>query len=98
MTQPVATRGLVNVGQEFDVTNHYITRKDHPCYGTQRRTIERVTSGGITFTESGRVKWPKASQVTVDSDGTIHLRGGGVSQGPDDAFLTMRPVVSGGER
>ena len=76
------------VGQTVRVTNHYITRPDHPCYGTQERTIARVTSGGLWFTESGRVEWPKAAQI--DSDGsTVRLFGGGIGQQPSDLFLTI---------
>lgn len=77
-------------GQIVTVTNHYITRADHPCFGTQRRTIAKVTSSHLHFTESGSVSWPKAAQVTCEN-GVVQLFGGGLGQQPSDLFLTITP-------
>lgn len=83
-----AIRALFKSGQVVTVTNHYINRPEHPCYGTQRRTIARVSSSHLTFTESGCVAWPKASQVKADGR-TVQLFGGGIGQAPTDLFLTI---------
>jgi hypothetical protein len=79
---------LFTPGQVVTVTNHYITHENHPCFGTKRRTIERVNGSSIYFTETGRVAWPKASQVWVDGP-VVELRGGGCGQQPTDLFLTI---------
>lgn len=88
----------VQPGKVYDVTNHYIKREDHPCFGTVRRQVTRVTTSRIylshpTRDESG-IDWPKASQVSMDADGSIHLRGGGAAQKPDEPFLTLTPVAA----
>lgn len=89
---------LVTAGKVYDVTNHYITRETHPSFGTNRRTVTRVTSDRFYLTQPTRhdgespVPWPKAAQVQVDEDGTVRLFGGGTSQGPGDLFLTLVPV------
>ncbi|MEV1170835.1 hypothetical protein [Nonomuraea sp. NPDC049784] len=88
----------VQPGQVYDVTNHYITRTDHPAYGTTRRSVTRVTNYRFYMAEAagGRespIEWPKAAQVSIDADGVIRLCGGGVSQKPDEPFLTLTPVT-----
>jgi hypothetical protein len=83
-----AIRALFEPGQVVTVTNHYITRPDHPCYGTQTRTIARVTSTGLWFTESGRVAWPKREQIVAEGS-IVRLFGGGAGQQPADLFLTI---------
>jgi hypothetical protein len=87
----------VQAGSVYDVTNHYIQRPDHPSFGTQRREVMRVSASRFYLSHRTRpdgapVDWPKAAQVQMDDDGTIRLYGGGVSQGPDDLFLTLVPV------
>jgi hypothetical protein len=37
----------VQPGQVYDITNHYITRPDHPSYGTTRRFVVRTTQARI---------------------------------------------------
>jgi len=85
-----AIRALLAPGVVVRVTNHFITRADHPCFGTQDRTVARVTSGGLWFTVSGRVAWPKAAQLAYDAHArTITFYGGGIGQAPTDRFLTI---------
>jgi hypothetical protein len=89
----------VQKDQVYDVTNHYITRTDHPGYGTTRRTVTRVTSTRFYLAyATGRevpVDWPKAAQVSADDGGVIRLLGGGAGQQPGELFLTLVPVTGG---
>lgn len=78
-------------GQTVRVTNHFIARPDHPCFGTQTRTIARVNSSAIWFTESGRVEWPRAGQMQYDGR-TLRLFGGGIGQQPHEPFLTIERI------
>lgn len=92
-----AIKRLVQPGQVFDVTNHYLTRVDHPAYGTTRRTVTRVTGSRFYLAyDNGKesyVDWPKAAQVSASPDGSeIALRGAGIGQRPDEPFLTLRRV------
>lgn len=94
-----AIRAEIAPGAVFDVTNHYITREDHPCHGTQRRTIVRtntaafyVSLDGVPGHTESRVDWPRASQIERDQDGTIRMYGGGAGQKPGELFLTLAPV------
>jgi hypothetical protein len=83
-------------GAEFNVTNHYITKEDHPYFGTRRAKVLRVTSGGVWMDAPGggetKVEWPKMSQVYKEDDGSIRFHGGGSNQKADDLFLTFKPV------
>ena len=99
---PLATiKAAVCPGRIFDVTNHLITRPDHPLSGTTRRTVTRTTRQRFYLShphpdrDEGEVTWPKAAQVQMDGDGTIRLYGGGLGQDPDDLFLTLVPVTNG---
>ena len=93
-----AVKHLVQLGQVYDVTNHYITRTDHPAYGTTRRKVTKVTGSSVYLgyvLPSGDVvsaEWPKASQVQADDDGTIRLLGMGAGQPATALFLTLKPV------
>lgn len=96
MSIPAALRDRIKPGDVFDVTNHYIKREDHACFGTKRRVITRVNSSAFYWTIEGhdkenRQEWPKVSAFSVESDGTISLLGGGVGQRPADPFLTLVP-------
>lgn len=83
---------LFKPGQRVRVTNHYITRADHPCFGTQTRTVTRVNGSAIWFEPSGRVEWPKAAQIAIEPDGSaVKFFGGGIGQQPTDLFLTIAP-------
>lgn len=101
-----AVKHLVQPGQVYDVTNHYITRTDHPAYGTTRRKVTKVTgssvylgyvlpSGDVVSAEWPTFAWPKASQVQADDDGTVRLYGMGAGQPADALFLTLKPVLEG---
>lgn len=93
----------VQPGQEYDVTNHYITRASHPGYGTTRRTVTRVTATRFytALAAGGRetpVDWPKAAQVSISTDGVILLCGGGAGQKPEEPFLSLAPVKGPGSK
>lgn len=84
----------VHTGDVFDVTNHYITRENHPCYGTNRRTVLAVNGSSFTLSnergpQPSRVPWPKARGIELAPDGAIliydHPKQG-------DLFLTLRRV------
>jgi hypothetical protein len=81
-------RALFRPGQTVRVTNHYITREDHPCFGTQTRTVAKVTTTSLWFTATGNVQWPRVDQVETE-DGIVRLFGGGIGQQPTDLFLTI---------
>lgn len=89
-----AIRALFRPGQTVLVTNHYITRPDHPCFGTTPRTIAKVTSSHLWFTSSGNVPWPKASQITHE-EGAVRFYGGGAGQAAGDLFLTVQLHAEG---
>lgn len=85
-----AIRDLFKPGRIVTVTNHYITREDHPCFGTHQRTVDRVSGSHLYFTNSPYgVPWPKASELVWEPDGTILFYGGGAGQTPQDRFLTI---------
>jgi hypothetical protein len=88
-----AIRALFTPGQIVSVTNHYITRTDHPCHGTNRRTIARVTSSHLHFDTNGSVEWPKAAQLRAAA-GSVQFFGGGAGQAPADLFLTIAFITA----
>lgn len=47
MTTLAEIKRRVQPGQVYDVTNHFITRADHPSFGTTRRVVTRLTSARI---------------------------------------------------
>jgi hypothetical protein len=87
----------VQPGQVYDVTNHYITRTDHPAFGTTRRTVTRTTASRIYLAYAGGgesgIDWPKAPQVSMDAGSVIQFHGGGAGQQPGDLFVTLTPVL-----
>jgi hypothetical protein len=86
------------VGCVFDLTNHYITREDHPCFGTRLVRVNRSNSAALYTSDPDgqirRIEWPKASQLERDENGTIRFYGGGIGQAADELFLTFEPVQS----
>lgn len=87
---------LLAAGSEWDVTNHYINRPDHPCFGTKRRVIVRNTTGGFWLSHpempnGNRIAWPKAAQVR-EENGAVLIFG---HPTPDALFLTLTPVKKG---
>ncbi len=84
-------KALLVPGVVADVTNHYITRPDHPCFGTRRRTILAANSASFTLSNEGgpqpsRIPWPKAADASIDGAGRVHLAG---HPKPGDPFLTL---------
>lgn len=73
-------------GMRVRVTNHFITRPDHVCYGTKDRVVTKVNNSAIHFSVGGRVQWPKASEVVSDGSPFIKLYG---FPKPGDLFLTL---------
>lgn len=62
-------------GDRVTVTNHWITRPDHPCYGTRTDTVARVNAGAITFEQGGRVPWPPAARLEQPEPGRVVIIG-----------------------
>lgn len=89
-------------GQRYRVTNHYITKPDHVCYGTQERTVLKATTAGLTLSldnhpdeyhraNGSHVDWPKAADAERDDDGTVRFywnRGNG-----RELFLTFEHIT-----
>lgn len=96
MSAPAGAKRLLTPGTVWDVTNHYISREDHPAFGTNRRTVTRTTGSRVYLAyDSGAesyVDYPKAAQVEVDG-ATVRFFGGGASQPVTDLFLTFTPVT-----
>ena len=69
-----AARELFNPGDRVRVTNHYITVKDHPCYGTRLSTVVKSTTAGLTLEPGGHTPWPKSADVIV-GENRLELRG-----------------------
>ena len=80
-----AIRKLFVPGRVVTVTNHFITRPDHPCFGTRTRTVTKVTSSHLHFDVGGSVPWPKAANVTADN-GVVRFHNW---PKPGDLFLTI---------
>lgn len=80
-----AIRALFRPGQLVSVTNHYISRPDHPCYGTNDRTVLKATGSHLWFDTGGNVPWPKAANLRVE-DRTVTFHG---FPNPGDLFLTI---------
>lgn len=89
-------RRRLTAGTSWDVTNHFITRPDHYCFGTRRAEILRTTTGGFYLPhperpDGDRVRWPKAGSVRATPEGRILIFG---HPKWDDLFLTLEPVGS----
>lgn len=82
-------RELFTPGQRVTVTNHYITRQDHPCFGTRLRTVVKVTGSSVWFDTGGRVEWPRRKEQIFGDNDKVTLLGGGAGQKPDELFLTI---------
>lgn len=92
----VAVRRLFAPGQTWDVTNHWITRVDHPSFGTTRRTVDAVNTSGLRFRSirpwdrAETLKWPKSADLTIDDEGTVYWSG---HPKPGMLFLTLVQVT-----
>jgi len=80
-------REMFAAGEKVRVTNHYIQREDHPCFGTRETTIQKVSTSGLTL-DGGLVPWPKSADVIHDTN-TLILGG---HPHPGDLFLTIEKI------
>ncbi len=87
-----ALRDRLKAGQVYEVTNYYISRPDHPAFGTRVAVVTDVNSTAFRL-DGNRIPFPKQAQTRLHDDGTIELLGGGVSQQSDDLFLALVPVA-----
>lgn len=84
---------LFQPGTVVEVTNHFITREDHPCFGTNERTIAKATGSHLWFTSNGNVPWPKAANLQADMQaepGIVRFYG---YPNSNDLFLTFKLVT-----
>lgn len=99
-------KAMFTPGAVVDVTNHYISKESHPCFGTTRRTVTRATGSRVYFdgpgSRGGEMDFPKAAalSVTIGPDGgrdgkSWYVYGGGAAQAAGDLFLTVRLVSAG---
>jgi hypothetical protein len=98
-TSFAAIRRSVTIGAVYNVTNHYITHRNHTFYGTSCREVINTYDRAFflsspkndgTYT---RVAWPRSPQVTMDEFGVIRIYGGGKHQKDDELFLTLAPAT-----
>lgn len=91
MTALSSYKQAMRPGVELEITNHYITREDHSCFGTTKRRVGRVTGSSLYY-EGGQwpTKFPKASEIEQVDPQTWRVYGGGAGQKPDELFLTIR--------
>lgn len=83
-------RRLLQAGGTYDVTNHYINRPDHPCFGTVRRTIGLVNTASFGWAGSDERLSFASFTFGLDSDGSLLVLG---HPSTDVLFLTLTPVV-----
>lgn len=76
-----------SVGGKVEVENHYISRRDHPCFGTHVRTIKSVSQAGWTSDIGGYCKFPKSKDIRELTDGAVCVFGYPTA---DSLFLTIR--------
>jgi hypothetical protein len=84
-----SAREMFAPGERVRVTNHYITREDHPCYGTREAMVARSTTAGLTLEPGGHTPWPKAGQLEHGLK-TMTLYG---HPKEDDLFLTIEKIT-----
>jgi hypothetical protein len=91
-------RRMLIPGVRVRITNHYITREDHPCFGT--RDEEIVKANGSTFTLSNPrgarpspISWPRRDQLVANENGSVTILGGGIRQAADEPFLTIEVLT-----
>lgn len=83
--------GRFTPGLRVTVTNHYITRIDHPCFGTRTATVVRASGSHLYFEGvAGGTPWPKkAADLRTDGD-TVFFYG---FPNEGDLFLTIVPEL-----
>lgn len=80
-------------GVVVEVTNHYITREDHPCYGTTTRTVTKA-NGSSWYHEGAPwpIPWPKAADVyQYEDELTFEVYG---HPTPEARYMTIRVLPS----
>jgi hypothetical protein len=80
----------VRLGQIYDVTNH----QADPVYGTVRAVVTRTADNRFYLAHAlgeAKIYWPPARHVSLDADGTLHLRATGEDAGKP--HLTLVPVT-----
>jgi hypothetical protein len=82
-------KAAMEVGIAVDVTNHYLTRQDHPCFLPVRRTVTTSNSASYGFSTGGKQRWPKVSQVRGLGMGVFGIYG---YPNEGDLFLTITIV------
>jgi hypothetical protein len=89
-------KAAMQPGTKIAVTNHYITREDHPSFGTTIRQVVKVNSASFyTSANPWPMPWPKASQIVQNpQDGSWDVLGGGAGQAPHELYLTIREVAN----
>lgn len=79
-------------GVVIEVTNHYITREDHACFGTTTRTIGGANSSSWYYEgQKWGNPWPKASDVLQIASDTFCQYG---HPHAGDLYLTIRVLPS----
>lgn len=90
-----AVKRAVRPGQFWTVTNHFVTRPEHPGFGAIRSEIISVTSGGFRLSRhpddrvGTEIRWPDAGRVRLGDGGAITISA--ATGGP---FVTMVPAVA----
>ncbi len=86
-------KALMVPGVSVDVTNNYITREDHPCYGTHQRVVtwSNGSSWHYVSDETGDncMHWPKSRNIQRGDNGAFIIFGHPTD---NDLFLTVVPT------
>lgn len=81
----------VRPGQVYDVTNH----RNEPALSQATVRVTRLSGSYGFYVQhalgESKINWPPARHVTLDPDGTLHLRGTGERAG--QPFLTLVPAI-----
>lgn len=90
-------KAALKVGTEVEVTNHYVTKPDHPCYGTRRATVLTTTRKSFRLSQPNTpnpapLLWPKEIMLRQTAAGAWLLYG---FPTPQDLFLTIRVQPQG---
>lgn len=85
-------KALLVAGTDIEVTNHYITREDHPCFGTTARTVAKANSGSWYYEgQKWGNPWPKAGDVKQINASTFEQYG---HPHAGDLYLTIKIVAT----
>lgn len=90
-----ALKRLLTPGTRVHITNHYIPGDSRVAEVLENRTTEFSLTHPRAGDGGSWIRWPKASQVVENDDGTVTILGGGTAQGPEEPFLTLAWVADG---